>query len=129
MLLAELADAAPDNLPHQRDLSVRLNKLGDTRAAQGDLAGALAAFEQGLAIRERLAEADPSNAQWQTDVVVSLWKLAGDGLAEPAAARDYLRRVLAILEGLAAAGRLHGAQQEWPALIGQRLEALAAGGE
>lgn len=60
---------------------------------------------------------------------LSLWKLAGDGLAEPAAARDYLRRALAILDGLAAAGRLHGAQQAWPALIGQRLEALAEGGE
>ena len=32
------------------------------RVAQGDLAGALEAYEAGLAIRQRLASADPGNA-------------------------------------------------------------------
>ena len=43
--------------------------------AQGDLAGALAAYEAGLAIAERLAAADPGNAGWQRDLSVSRNKL------------------------------------------------------
>jgi predicted lipid-binding transport protein (Tim44 family) len=42
------------------DVSVSLNKVGDVLVAQGDLAGARARFEQSLAIRQRLAAADPS---------------------------------------------------------------------
>ena len=53
------------------------NKLGDVRVAQGDLGGALAAFEAGLAIAERLAAADPANAEWQRDLSVS-WDRLGD---------------------------------------------------
>ena len=45
------------------------------RVAQGDLAGALAAYEESLAIRRDLAAADPGNAGWQRDLSVSLNKL------------------------------------------------------
>ncbi len=37
----KLAAADPGNAGWQRDLSVSLNKIGDVRQAQGDLAGAL----------------------------------------------------------------------------------------
>jgi hypothetical protein len=43
---------------------------------QGDLAGALAAFQESQAIRERLAAGDPSNALWQRDLAVSYHRLA-----------------------------------------------------
>ena len=39
--------------------------------AQGNLPDALAAYKASLAIRERLAKADPGNAGWQRDVAVS----------------------------------------------------------
>jgi hypothetical protein len=42
---------------------------------QGDLAAALERFTAALAIRERLAEADPNNAGWQRDVATS-WATA-----------------------------------------------------
>ena len=51
------------------------DKVGDVQVAQGDLAAALAAYQASLAIRERLADADPSNAGWQRDLSVSLEKL------------------------------------------------------
>jgi hypothetical protein len=44
--------------------------------AQGNLADALASYRSSLAIRERLAKADPGNAGWQRDVAVSHSKLA-----------------------------------------------------
>ena len=72
-----LAASDPGNAEWQRDLSVSWSKLGDVRQAQGDLAGALAAYEAGLAIAERLASSDPGNAGWQRDLSVS-WDKLGD---------------------------------------------------
>ena len=40
--------------------------------AQGNLPEALKSYRDGLAIRERLAKADPGNAGWQRDLSVSL---------------------------------------------------------
>jgi hypothetical protein len=47
------------------------------QVAQGDLAGALTSCRLSLAIRERLAKADPVNAGWRRDLAVSYAKLAG----------------------------------------------------
>ena len=43
--------------------------------AQGDLAAALKSFRDSLAIMERLAQSDPSNAGWQRDLSVSYDKV------------------------------------------------------
>jgi tetratricopeptide (TPR) repeat protein len=56
---------------NERDLSVSYNKLGDVLVAQGDLAGALKPYRDSLAIRDKLAKADPGNAQWQYDLGIS----------------------------------------------------------
>ena len=48
---------------NERDLSVSYNKMGDVLVAQGDLAGALKSYRDSLAIRDKLAKADPGNAQ------------------------------------------------------------------
>jgi hypothetical protein len=42
----------------------------------GQSAGALKSFRDGLAIRDRLAKADPGNAGWQRDPGAPLWHLA-----------------------------------------------------
>ncbi|MCP4386459.1 MAG: TIR domain-containing protein, partial [Hyphomicrobiales bacterium] len=73
--MGRLADAAPDNLAVQRSRSVMLSQFGDTYLTAGDAAGALAAYEQGLAIARRLVETDPDNTEWQRDVSVSLGKI------------------------------------------------------
>jgi hypothetical protein len=38
--------------------------------AQGDLAAALTSYQASLAIRERLAKADPGNAGWQRAILL-----------------------------------------------------------
>ena len=74
-------------------------------AAQGDLAGALQAYEAGLAIAERLAGSDPGNAGWQRDLSVS-WERVG-GIREQqhdtAGALEAWRQALAVSLPLAKA--------------------------
>ena len=72
-------------------------------AAQGEGAAALTAYRASLAIRERLAQQDPNNAEWQRDLTVSHDRI-GDMLAaqgEGAAALTAYRASLAIRERLA----------------------------
>jgi tetratricopeptide (TPR) repeat protein len=59
-----------------RERSVLLTRQGDVLRSQGDLAGALAAYRESLSVRQRLAEADPSNAGWQRDISWSLTRMA-----------------------------------------------------
>ena len=51
------------------------DRVGDVLVAQGNLTAALQAYRDGLAIAERLAQADPGNAKWQRDLAVSHAKL------------------------------------------------------
>ena len=46
------------------------------QSAQGDLAAALTSYQASLAIRERLAKADPGNAGWQRDVAAGYGRVA-----------------------------------------------------
>ncbi|MGB7991894.1 MAG: hypothetical protein WCF44_21020, partial [Candidatus Methylophosphatis roskildensis] len=57
--------AAADTAVDDRDRAVASAALGDVLEAQGDGAGALAAFRTSLAIREALAARDPANTEWQ----------------------------------------------------------------
>ena len=78
---------------------------GFAAEAYGDLPEALTAYRAGLAIRERLAAADPSNAGWQRDLSVSQEKL-GDVFSAQGRLDEALaayRAGLAIAERLAAA--------------------------
>ena len=73
------------------------------RTAQGDLAGALQAFTEGKDIRDRLAAADPGNAQWQRDLSVSWERLASvrEQLQDRPAAAAAWREALAVSARLA----------------------------
>ena len=64
---------------YKRQLSISHNKLGEVLVAQGDFLRALVAFQAGLAIAEKLACLDPSNAEWQRDLSLSQDKI-GDVL-------------------------------------------------
>ena len=59
----------------QRDLSISHNKLGNLARAAGDLTAARTAYTAALTIRRRLADADPTNTQWQRDLAVALERL------------------------------------------------------
>jgi hypothetical protein len=95
-------------------------------AAQGNDAEALTAYQRSLAIAERLAQQDPSNTQWQTDLVVSYWKLAqanapvAKGYATP---YELLEKGLAILYRLRAESRLTKDQEGWIGTLEQALQA------
>jgi hypothetical protein len=69
------------------------------RRARNDLAGALAAYEEGLVIRRRLAAADATNAQARRDLYVSLQRLGLYGPDSGAACR-HLREAEAMLPRL-----------------------------
>jgi tetratricopeptide (TPR) repeat protein len=82
-----------------------LIKVGDVRLAAGDRTEALTAYEESLAIRRKLAAADPGNAGWQRDLSVSLERVGDVRLAagERAGALAAYDDGLAIRRKLAAA--------------------------
>ncbi len=89
----------------ERDRGVLLNDIGDVLVAQGDLSGALESYRASMAIRERLAKADPNNAGWQRDLSVSHNKI-GDvlvALGDLSGALESYRASMAIAERLAKA--------------------------
>lgn len=93
----------------ERDLAAASCELGDVRVAQGDLAGALQAYTESQQIFERLAAADPGNAAWQRDLIVSHAKLAQlfTGMNGHAAeAGEHWSEALKIARALADSGRL-----------------------
>src|SRR5262249_9618560 len=73
----QLATSAPNDLGLQRSLSALLIEFGDTYFSLGDLPASLKAFNDGLAIQQRLTLADPNNTQWQGDVAILHFRLAG----------------------------------------------------
>ncbi len=102
-----------------------LNGLGDVLVAQGDGAGALAAYQAGLTIREGLAKRDPANTQRQVDVAVSCAKLGSlESLLSIQERREHLSRGLALLLEIRQAGKLY-ANQDWTGWFEQALNSLA----
>ena len=74
--LLEAERAATRFLGLQKDTASRsygigLDRIGDIRTAQGNLSGALEAYQASLDIRDALAKADPNNTEWQRDLSVS----------------------------------------------------------
>ncbi len=84
----------------------------------GRRAEGLDSYRRSLAIREKLAAADPGNAQWQDDLIISLVQLAKQG-DDP---RGRLTRALALARALDAQGRLE--QKGWIRAIEQALAGL-----
>jgi tetratricopeptide (TPR) repeat protein len=59
-----------------RNLSVGLVRIGDVKREQGDSAGALAAYEESLALRKTIASMEGDGAQAEFDVTVTLERIA-----------------------------------------------------
>ncbi|MDP1590274.1 MAG: tetratricopeptide repeat protein [Prosthecobacter sp.] len=76
--------------------------MGDVLQAQADLAGALTVFQESLAIRRHLVQADPNNAGSQRDLCVSQIKI-GDVLQAQA---DLTGALATFQEALAIQHRL-----------------------
>ena len=88
----------------QRERSSMLDRQGDVLCAQGDLAEALGAYREALAVIQRLAATDPSNVGWQQDLSVSHIKLGGllSAQGDLAGALGAYRDSLAVIQPLAA---------------------------
>ena len=88
----------------------------------------LSSYQQGLEIRQKLAARDPANAQWKTDLVISLWKLASilerQGTPQKREAGVNYQRALEILRPLAAENRLKAEQKTWISQLEARLKAI-----
>jgi tetratricopeptide (TPR) repeat protein len=98
------ARKAAERAADERDVMVTCNELGGLQMARGRLSAALASYNEGLAIAQRLVQQDPGNAEWQRDLSVSLNKI-GDvqrAQGEQAGALKAYRDSLAIAEKLAA---------------------------
>jgi tetratricopeptide (TPR) repeat protein len=89
----ELARRAGD----EREVAVGATKRGDVLVAQGNLPEALKSFRAGLATMDRLAQADPGNADRLRDVSVSNERLGDVYLAQGdlSAAMEQYRASLA----------------------------------
>ena len=102
------------------------NKTGNVQVAQGNLAGAIKSYGDGLDIRRKLSASDPSNVQLSCDVVVSLFKLASlapNGLVSDKAI-SYLHEGRATLMKLNQQGKLTVEQKSWLPMFDKRLAEL-----
>ena len=68
----------------ERTRSIVLNELGDAAVAAGDLPGARARYEESLAIQRKLARDNPTSAQAQRDLSISLDELEATSRWQPA---------------------------------------------
>lgn len=77
-------------------------KLGDLERTEGRLVEAKRAFEQALAISERLAKTESANMQWQRDLLYYYTVLAQvhEGLSDRPSALRFAEASLAIAERL-----------------------------
>jgi tetratricopeptide (TPR) repeat protein len=104
-IMVALAADRGDDPTVLRDLSVSYDERGDVLVAQGNLPEALASYRASLAIADRLAKADPGNANWQRDLAVSYNKIGDVLVAQgnlPEALQSY-QASLAIADRLAKA--------------------------
>ncbi len=67
---------------NEREVAVGSDRRGSVKTAQGDLTGALKAYEDSFAIADRLAKSDPGAAGWQRDLSVSYEKVGDVQVAQ-----------------------------------------------
>jgi tetratricopeptide (TPR) repeat protein len=72
----QLAVTAPENVQFARELTFIYDLFGDLEQAMGNSQAALARYQQGLEIRERLSRSALESADFARDLSVSYWKCA-----------------------------------------------------
>ena len=92
-------------------MTFTLDRVGSAKIALTDAPGALAAYEERLAISRDLAELRKGSTEAQTDLVVSLYKLAE--IADGGRKDAVIDEGLSILARLDADGKLNDDQKGW----------------
>jgi hypothetical protein len=118
----QLTLTAPDDPQLLHSRAVMFTNFVDTYLAAGDLRDAAAAAAQSLDIDRKRAAQDQGNAEAQTDLVVSLYKVST--VVDPPQARTALAEALSILEKLGQEQKLTAAQMDWPNMIRTALSKL-----
>ncbi len=101
------AERASRNLDIAKSTLASLERIGDTMRAQGNSAGALAAYEETRAIRVKLASTDENKTEWQYDLAVGVQKIGDLKLASG----DIAGALAAFEEDLATARLLASAHK------------------
>jgi len=102
-------------------LSVSYTRIGDVLEAQANLPEALKSFRDGHDIIDRLAKADPGNAGWQRDLIVSHVKIAQ---LDPSEARAMLTRAAEVASQMQSHGQLAPRDAWMPDGLARRNAAL-----
>jgi tetratricopeptide (TPR) repeat protein len=114
---AKLLAADGADVQYRRDVALTHERLAGLAAADGARDDARASLREAFALREQNAATDPDNAAWQSELAMSLFRLAQAG-DEP---QPRLERALALLQKLDAAGKLNAEQKPMIANIQQVL--------
>ena len=77
-------------------------KIGDILKAQGDLVQALKSYQDGLAVANRVAKADPKNAEWQQNITLIYLKVGEVFMAQG----NFAEALKSYQDGLAVADLL-----------------------
>ena len=77
-------------------------KIGDILKAQGDLVEALKSYQDGLAVADRVAKADPKNAEWQQNIMLIYIKVGEVFMAQG----NFAEALKSYQDGLAVADLL-----------------------
>jgi len=106
-------------------------KIGDILKAQGDLVQALKSYQDGLAVADRVAKADPNNAEWQQNITLTYLKVGEVFMAQG----NFAEALKSYRDGLAVADLLAKSDPEnvgWQRTLSVAYskvgDALAAGG-
>jgi hypothetical protein len=101
--------------------------VADALEAKGDVCGALAMYDESLALRRRLSAADPANGGFQCDLAVNLMR-AGEALESYG---DRVRALASYREAVEIADRVSqgpSGSSQWQsdlAILKERVEKLA----
>ncbi|MHC4416238.1 MAG: protein kinase domain-containing protein [Planctomycetota bacterium] len=102
---AALFAAAPDDAKARDEVAKSHTKVGDMLTNSGDVAGALAAYREALATRQRLLVADPGSVETRRDLAIALGNVGATLIetADIAGAKENYDRSLALRKEVAAA--------------------------
>jgi tetratricopeptide (TPR) repeat protein len=114
-ILQKLYLANRTDFTAQHDLAGGLERVAGLLKVFNNNELALEACRQSLALRQGLADANRNNAQLQSELAFSLYLMGT--VSEPAAAKDALRKSLAVVEALERDRKLTDAQKTWPAFL------------
>ena len=98
-------------------------KIGDILKAQGDLGQALKSYQDGLAVANRVANADPKNAEWQQNITLIYLKVGEVFMAQG----NFAEALKSYQDGLAVADLLAKSDPENVGLAANSLRCIQQG--